>query len=150
MAKDLIGENLRELLQPLHPETQPKWGRMTPQHMVEHLSSSIRMSNGKKKFLIQTPPEKLAGLKAFLLSNRSFPKNFHLAGSSPELPALRQPHLAAAILELEQELTLFRAHFNQQPNRIETHPIFGELTQPEWEHFHRWHFTHHFTQFGLL
>ena len=34
-------------LRNLPADRQAKWGIMTPHHMIEHLSGSMRMSNGK-------------------------------------------------------------------------------------------------------
>jgi oxepin-CoA hydrolase/3-oxo-5,6-dehydrosuberyl-CoA semialdehyde dehydrogenase len=53
----------------LKPETKPQWGKMTAQHMVEHLITAVQISNGKVHFNCFNPPEKLPALRRFFESN---------------------------------------------------------------------------------
>ena len=63
-------------LENLKADTRPQWGKMTAQHMVEHLIMTMRMSNGKEKFKCFSPSERLPALKRFLMSERLMPRNY--------------------------------------------------------------------------
>jgi oxepin-CoA hydrolase/3-oxo-5,6-dehydrosuberyl-CoA semialdehyde dehydrogenase len=138
-------------LQQLEENAQPKWGRMTPQHMIEHLSDQVRYSNGNALATVTQDAEKLARNKAFMLTNRPFPKNI---GANPEnpapLPALRNPSLADAISELLGEVEAYKTHHQVGRGSAYAHSVFGNLNKAEWDHFHDKHFKHHLAQFGLL
>ena len=77
----------------LKPETKPQWGKMTAQHMVEHLITAVQISNGKEHFECFNPPEKLPALKRFLMSNRPLPRNFVNPVIGPDNLPLRYPDI---------------------------------------------------------
>jgi hypothetical protein len=137
--------------QQLEANTLPKWGRMTAQHMIQHLSDSVRNSNGKVLATVTQDAEKLARNKAFMLTDRPFPKNI---GANPEnpspLPALRHDSLADAIAELLGEVEDYKTHHLVDRGNTYAHSVFGNLDKAEWDHFHDKHFKHHLAQFGLL
>lgn len=56
-------------LNSLNPTTQPKWGIMTPQHMVEHLIVITKISNGGLNIPCRIPKDQIAGYRAFLLES---------------------------------------------------------------------------------
>lgn len=49
---------LFEILNKLQADDKPEFGAMTPQHMVEHLTFSVRFSNGKEPQQHYYPTEK--------------------------------------------------------------------------------------------
>ena len=49
----------------LKPDQKPVWGKMSAQHMVEHLILAVKMGNGKLKFECINPPDKIPTLKNF-------------------------------------------------------------------------------------
>jgi len=55
-------QELNTLLNKLTEYTQPKWGQMKSQNMVEHLAKTLQFSNGKKEIAQRTTEEE--GLKA--------------------------------------------------------------------------------------
>lgn len=137
-------------LQQLEENAQPKWGRMTAQHMIEHLSSSVKDSNGKSTARFPEDKERSERNKAFMLTSRPFPKNI---GANPEnpspLPALRNTSLADAVAELLMEVEDYKIHHQVQRDAY-VHHVFGHLNKAEWDHFHDKHFKHHLAQFGLI
>ncbi len=137
-------------LEKLTPETPPRWGKMTAQHMVEHLAIMTTLSNGKRTVSIQTPPEKLASRMAFLYSDAAFPRDFIPGGGSGELLPLRFGNIPAALEALRKQLRDMDAWFQANPDSEQNHPIFGALKAEDWYTFHLKHLTHHLTQFGLL
>ncbi|MBU2491755.1 MAG: DUF1569 domain-containing protein [Bacteroidetes bacterium] len=147
MDKPLIKK--LELLNNLKIDSKPLWGKMTAQHMVEHLVGAFEMSFDKLKLNCFNPPEKLPVLKKFLMSNRPLPKDFINPVIGPDLQPLRFPNLQNAVWELTNCVNKYYEHFNDNPDALTTNPTFGELNKKEWDVFHEKHITHHFTQFGL-
>jgi hypothetical protein len=148
MSQHIHLKPITETLKNLKPDTQPQWGRMTAQHMVEHLTNSVNASNGRRLLTSDLPEEKSVKAKAFLMSERPMP---HGVGANPdaELPVLRNQNLEKAIEELQEAVQEFEEHHLDTMKEY-AHPAFGELNKREWDVFHDKHFKHHFGQFGLL
>ena len=134
----------------LRANTKPLWGKMTPQHMVEHLILAMRMSTGKLKLECFNPPEKLPALKRFLMSSRPLPKLFVNPAIGENLLPLEFSSLEEAKNILNQEIIDYLNHFELNPEAKTVNVTFGELNKEEWDVFHKKHFIHHFSQFGLL
>jgi hypothetical protein len=142
-----------DLLAPLYQlptDAQPKWGVMGPQHMVEHLSLIMRVSNGKINAPLSSPEEKLPRLLNFLRSEAPLPREFKAPGISATPAPLRFAGMEEAIARLEREVADFRTFFKENPEATPIHPVFGPLSFADWVLFHNKHFTHHYAQFGLL
>ncbi len=148
MSQHIHLKPVSEILKNLKADAQPQWGRMSAQHMVEHLTNSVNFSNGKKLLTHNLPEDKAAKAKAFLLSERPMPRG---VGANPEaeLPALRHETLEKAIEELQEAVQEFETHHLNREIQY-AHPAFGKLNKAEWDVFHSKHFTHHLSQFGLL
>ena len=134
----------------LTEQTQPLWGNMTAQHMVEHVIWAFQCSTGKLNVACHTPENLLERAKRFLYDNRQTPHCFKnpLLGEIP--PALQLSSLKEAKHVLEEELALFLKHFQEHPDRKHVHPIFGSLGTEEWQRSHFKHCFHHLLQFGLI
>ncbi len=137
----------------LQPDTQPVWGLMTAQHMVEHLLLVVNLSIAKFKTPIEvvTPAEKLPKYKAALMGDFPLPREF----KAPMLPTdsllpLRFAELETAKEALCKGIDNFFAYYEANPSATNPHPVFGECNFQEWQRFHAKHFTHHFEQFGLI
>ena len=138
------------LLNKLDPQQKPLWGKMTPQHMVEHLILAVQMSNGKLKLECFNPPEKIPTLKRFLMSNRPMPKGFVNPVIGPDNLPLNYSSLDESKKKLEEEIEDYYRLFEENPDVRPVNVTFGELNKEEWDVFHKKHFTHHLSQFGLL
>jgi hypothetical protein len=143
---------LFEILSKLQVGDIPEFGRMSPQHMVEHLAFVVRFSNGKEPQQHHYPAEKEQKIKAFVIDTD---KDMPIGFKSPvlpmeELPMLRHPGLTDAIDNLKIELNDFVNHFLRHSTDKPVNPTMGELNYEEWVRFHNRHFTHHFKQFRLL
>ncbi len=140
-----------ETLKKLRSDALPVFGKMSPQHMIEHLSFALSFSNGKlpqtlmvderiaktiKHYTINTDKEMSVGFKAPMLGD--------------DLVPLSYPSLEIAIEYLKEELNDFDLYFKNNPESKPISPVIGELNYTEWIVFHNKHFTHHFKQFGLL
>jgi len=146
MDKGSIGSRLKKLTE----ASQREFGIMTPQHMVEHLILTIKLSYGRIKIPEFEPNEKqLLQKQALIHSDISFPRGIRAPGLGEELLALRFPDLETSKLQLLKSLEEYDSFFESNPEAKPIHPRFGKLTHQEWELFHKKHFEHHFVQFGI-
>jgi len=145
----IVYDFLKKLTQ-LEMYTKPLWGKMSAQHMVEHLIFAVQMGNGKLFLECFNPPEKLPALKRFLLSNKPLPKQFVNPAIGPDLIELKFSDLEEAKSNLKKEVDDYYSYFEKNPEAKLVHVTFGELNFAEWEVFHKKHFTHHLSQFGLI
>ena len=134
----------------LNKDVKALWGKMCPQHMVEHLILAVKMSNGKLKLECINPPEKIPSLKRFLMSSRPMPKLFVNPVVGKDLRPLKYSSLEAAVEKLKNEIDVYVLFFENNPGAKPVNVTFGELNKEEWDVFHKKHFTHHLSQFGLL
>lgn len=145
-----LTDNYIALLNKLDPKQKPLWGKMTPQHMVEHLILAVQMSNGKLKLECLNSPEKIPTLQRFLMSSRPMPKGFVNPAIGPDNLPLNYSSLDEAKNKLEEEVDDYVLFFENNPDANLVNVTFGELNKEEWDVFHKKHFTHHLSQFGLL
>ena len=134
----------------LKSNQKPVWGKMSAQHMVEHLIFAVKMGNGKLKFECINPLFKLPTLKKFLMSNRLMPKGFVNPVIGPDNLPLDYSSLEEAKNKLKAEIGDYYHFFEENPGAKPVNATFGKLNKDEWDHFHKKHFTHHLEQFGLL
>ena len=138
------------LLQQIPSDSQPAWGKMSLQQMIEHFSDTVRTASGKlipKKVL--TKEEELPKMQAFLKSDKPFRENTPNP-LMPEVPApVRHASLTAAITELQGELTYFFDVFGANSKLMTTNPFFGDLDYNLNVQFLYKHAVHHLRQFGV-
>ena len=139
-----------DLLKDFDNNTKPLWGKMTPQHMIEHLISTLQIAIGELKVECFNPPEKLPVLKKFLMSSRPLPKDFINPVIGPDLLPLKYSNLSEAISVLQNYIEKYYEYFEINPDSITTNPTFGGLNKSEWDVFNEKHFAHHLSQFGLI
>jgi len=137
-------------LRKLQSDAKPNWGNLSPQYMVEHLSSTMRYSNGKVRHKLHIPREHLGKYKKVLFADEDFPKFFKSPFFEKDLPKLNNENISDSMDELKVEMENFQKHFGESPGIKEMHGIFGELNFEEWLIYHNKHFQHHFKQFSLL
>lgn len=146
MKKELIANRIAQL----HQDTLPKFGIMTAQHMVEHLSITVKISHEKIKIPGYEPNEKqLKQKQALIYSNIEFPKGIKAPGLEDKLLELRFSNIEAAKQDLLKSIDEYNTYFQTNPSNLTLHPRLGKLTYEEWEKFHQKHFEHHLSQFYL-
>jgi len=150
LRKKFYDQLFAECIASLAENTPPLWGKMTPQHMIEHLVWAFECSTGILEVPCRTPANLLERAKRFLYDNRPTPHEFKnpLLGENP--PPFRFPRFADAKDALHKEVARFIDHFQEQPNAIHIHPIFGPLGAEEWRRSQFKHCYHHLLQFGLI
>lgn len=146
--RSVLSEKDREALgrriASLTPASSARWGRMTVDRMLAHLSQSARMALGEL-------PVKARGKRAFqvfplkhlILHVLPFPKG---APTAPELLAAPP----ASVEDGKQALLELLARLGSGPREGSgpTHPLFGPLSWPEWGALVYKHSDHHLRQFG--
>ena len=100
-----------DLLNGLQKDTKQLWGKMSAQHMIEHLILAVRMSNGKLNISCFNPPEKIPTLKRFLMSGRPLPKEFINPLIGEGLLPLEYENLEGAKLVLKKEVEDYYKYF---------------------------------------
>ena len=125
---------------------------MSPQHMVEHLDDTFRLSLGENQdFEFSTPENILEKVHDSLYNYRSLPKN----ADAPQLlekdiEKLEHKSLSEAKQKLLKSYDEFVAYFQENPETTTKNVVFGHLNKFEWDLFQTKHVNHHFEQFGLL
>jgi len=140
---------MEKLLIRLNADQKPLWGKMTPQHMVEHLYKTVRASINEIELNVYTEERKIPVLKKLFLGERPLPKEFMNPAIGPELLQLEFEDLNNAINELKNVMQRYEQFFINNPSIKTAHPIFGYLSKEEWDTFHQKHFKHHLSQFGI-
>lgn len=135
-------------LDKLNQDARPLWGSMSAQEMVEHLTDTLRIANGKSRFPLETPEKHLAKSLEFLMSDTPIQKDLQ-ASFAPNERILRNENISDAIDEFTEEWISFEEHYDGNEKR-ELHPYFGELNFEEWQQLNKKHLSHHFLQFGLI
>jgi hypothetical protein len=138
------------LLKQIPSDTQPRWGKMTLQQMIEHFSDSVRIASGKTVYTDSVfPPEHLQKVREFMLSEKPFKENT----VNPLLPEAPAPVInistEEAINELQQEVNYFFSVFEKNNLQVTRSPFFGDLNFEENIHLLYKHASHHLRQFGV-
>jgi hypothetical protein len=148
--EDFLKNRYIPLLRQIPTETQPRWGKMTLQQMIEHFADYTRIASGKTVYTeILTPPEHLDKMRAFLESEKPFRENTSNA-LMPEVPApVRNPSVDSAINELQKEIEFFFRVFEKNNLQVTRNPFFGDLNYEQNVQLLHKHALHHLKQFGV-
>ena len=127
----------------LTQDTQRKWGKMTVDQMLWHVSQSLAQSLGQ----IPSMPNRVPvpnWLSKFVAFNLPWPKG------TPTPPDLVAVDHFAFDEERQRCLTLIEAFTARDLNVTRTPSAsFGRLTGREWSRFQAKHLDHHLRQFGV-
>jgi hypothetical protein len=142
--------DLTKRLEKLNEHSTANFGKMTPQHMVEHLIFSLRFSNGKMPQKLMLDESTSKNIKEFVINtDKELPIGFKAPMLTDELLNIYFPNLDSAKKQLEKEISEFYEYAEQNPSQKPINPTMGELDFEEWNKFHNKHITHHFNQFGI-
>jgi oxepin-CoA hydrolase/3-oxo-5,6-dehydrosuberyl-CoA semialdehyde dehydrogenase len=145
-------DKISECLSKLKEDTKPKWGIMTPQHMVEHLEYTYKIASGEiQDFEISTPENILEKVHNSLYNYDKFPMNSNFPTlEKDKLDTLKHPNLSEAIEKFKEQREKYLKFFKENPDAKLKNLVFGELNKYESYLLERKHLCHHFEQFGLL
>ncbi len=149
---EMTEEKIEECLSKLSETNQPKWGIMTPQHMIEHLEYTYKIAAGDiQDFEIATPEKILDKVHASLYNYQKFPQNSQFPQLEKDtLDDLKHSDLQTAIEKFKEQRQRYIAFFKENPEAKLKNLVFGELNRYESYLLERKHLNHHFEQFGLL
>jgi hypothetical protein len=146
---DFLHFEFPRLLSTIDPATPPAWGKMNLQQMIEHMSDSLRIANGRDPKDCVTPTEHLPKMQSFMMSDKPFRENTpNIQLPDTPLPP-RFDNVEDAIGELQQEINEFFDVFDQDKGKIITNPFFGDLNFEQWVQLLYKHAIHHLRQFGV-
>jgi len=144
-------EHLKGVLNKLRPEAKPLWGKMSPQHVVEHLATVLKISSGKQEVKLYNTQELADKIKKSIIhSDAELQQGIKNPILGDEPPELRNTDFEKALDELFDEITYFETYYTSNPEATHTQPRMGKLNREEWEILHNKHFLHHFKQYDLL
>jgi hydroxymethylglutaryl-CoA reductase len=147
---DFLRKELPVLLEGLHATAEPKWGMMSAQHMIEHLSGVILISNGRFEAPAMYDEEKLSKNYNYIILGQNRLKRNTKAPILPEEPLpLRFGSLAEAKEKLLKTIDSFFKFYAENQESKQMHPAFGLLNFEDWVYFHCIHIQYHLDQFGL-
>ncbi len=144
--KEVVLSRLRQV----QPNTQRRWGKMTPHQMVCHLSDSFksvigeRQVHGDKSNLLTKTVVRWLALYAPLKWPHGVPtmaENDQERGGTP--PAEFQRDVA------ELEAIIHRITNAQRDFKWSRHPLFAEMSERDWMRWGYLHCDHHLRQFGV-
>lgn len=145
-----LSEEFPALLNQLSADAKPVWGLMTPQHMVEHLIVTYKMSIGRIRIPVVSAVEDHTRLKAYLMKDSPMRRSVPSPTGRNELQPLRSDSLKEAIEKVVRETEHFLKFSEEQPDFMANHPYGGPMRADEWLFFHRKHIKHHLIQFNLI
>lgn len=146
----LTASQIQDSLKMLKEETKPLFGKMTAQHMVEHLIITIKLSIGKIKYPEFTPSDRALKSKEILLfTELEMPMGMTPPNDTGNLYPLKYSTLDESKEALIDAWKEYLAYFENNKEAKHVHPRFGYLNHDEWNRFHFKHVMHHFKQFGI-
>lgn len=149
--ENFLRTQLIRYLQQLDPHTPPRWGRMSVQQMIEHLTfDALPLASGRVLMdQLVTTSAQLPRMRQFLMSDKPFKENLR----NPLLPEDPQPlrynTAQAAISALQAELIYFFRVFEETPLQTTRNPFFGDLNFEENVQLLYKHALHHLRQYGV-
>ena len=149
---EMTDEKIQECLNNLKEYAKPKWGIMTPQHMIEHLEYTYKVASGEIKDLEITTPEKiLEKVHNSLYNYEKFPKNSNFPMLEKDtLDTLKHDDFVTSVTKFKEARENYKTYFKENPDAKLNNLVFGELNRYEWYLMERKHLNHHFEQFGLI
>jgi oxepin-CoA hydrolase/3-oxo-5,6-dehydrosuberyl-CoA semialdehyde dehydrogenase len=150
LRKTFFDLHIADCMADLTEHAHPLWGKMTPQHMIEHLVWTFECSTGRLELPCRTPENLIERVKRILYDTRPLPHDYKNPLLGEDLPPCRFSTLTDAKAALLEEIFRFIDHFHKQPDAVHVHPIFGPLGAEEWYRAHFKHCYHHLQQFGLI
>ena len=150
LKEKFIRKDFIAMLHTLSASQKGLWGVMNAQEMVEHMSYSFRMANGKEKYELITPAENVERMQAFVMSDREFKPNTKNVLLPEIAVAAQKANMEDSIQEFKNEVEDFFAYFKNHPQAVLMNPFFGELNFEGWMALLYKHCLHHAKQFELL
>jgi oxepin-CoA hydrolase/3-oxo-5,6-dehydrosuberyl-CoA semialdehyde dehydrogenase len=149
---ELTDEKIAASINKLTEDAKPRWGILTPQHLLEHLEQGYRIMSGEiQDFEIATPEKILDKVHHSLYNYDKFPMGTSFPTMKKgALEDLIHPDFAAAKVKFWEAREAYLSFFKENPEAVLKNMVFGELNRYESYLLERKHLNHHFEQFGIL
>ena len=149
--QEINRDNVEGYLAKLTEQSTAKWGIMTPQHMVEHITHGLESAVNKIKLDVHTPEEHLEKYTDSLYNYYSFPKNSKTPVLEDGVLAdLSCTDLSEAKNNFLEAFDAFELYYKENPEAAANNAVFGALDKDLWDLMNRKLFNHHFEQFSLI
>ena len=149
---EMTDEKIAECLNKLTENTKPKWGILTPQHLLEHLEHGYKIMSGEiQDFEIATPEKILDKVHNSLYTYDKFPMGTRFPTmKKDEVENLVHPDFETAKTKMVEARQAYKLYFKENPDSKLKNMVFGMLNKYENYLLERKHLNHHFEQFDLI
>ena len=141
---------LVNVLRNLKTDSKSEWGTMTPKQMLIHLIQSSKMIHLRNTKLI-VKEKNIDKAIAFLYSDKPISRGIEIP---KDIGYNFEDGISENMEELKTELinstSIMLTFLTKNSGFKAIHPFFGELNSEQWLLFHRKHYTHHLSQFGVF
>lgn len=142
-----VRATLEARVRALGPDSQRKWGKMSPHQAICHLSDAFRFALGEKAAAARTnvfsPMMRVVALYLPLQwphGVKTMPEVEQGIGGTPPADFERDKAELLALIE--------RFCANRDQERWPDHPMFGRMSTQDWSSWGYRHLDHHLRQFG--
>ena len=135
-------------LQRLTPDTQRRWGTMTPHEMLCHLTDSFHGVMGERAISMAPASPAKRRIMRFIALRTPLPWPKGLP-TRPEVDPKRDGTRPAAFDADRQGVIALLRRFASTDVRYAQHPIFGAMDRRDWLVWAYRHMDHHLRQFGV-
>lgn len=154
MKRNIFDEQARnEILariQKLTDESRGRWGKLTVQQMVRHLTEGVRMAFDEIKIPDQSSFFSRTVTKWLFLSNIKPPgRELGIIKTFPEIDIV---DLKVQVADLDKEVKAYNSvlqRFVNTENLSVKHPLFGKMNRDDWGLLTYAHADYHLTQFKV-
>ena len=149
---EMTEAQITECLNKLTENSKPKWGTMSPQHMIEHLEYGYRIASGEiQDFDITTPEKIIEKVHNTLYDFSKMPQNFEFPlAEKSKINETKHDDLNTAKAKMLEARAAYLDYYKQNPESLLKNAVFGEMNRYEWQLLERKHLNHHFEQFDIL
>ena len=148
LSDPAVREDILHRIDDLQTGAPSRWGRMSAQQMVCHLSDAFRLAMGEKSASEATGMLQRSLLKwAALYAPLPWPKGFK---TRPEIEQ-GSGGTPPSGFDLDRRTLISLIERFSNPSRDfewDAHPIFGRMSEREWMRWGYLHSDHHLRQFG--
>jgi len=136
-------------LERVRPDSARKWGRMTSHQMVCHLSDSFRSVTGERESSeVSTAISRTVVKYIALRVPIPWPKGIKtLPESDQEIGGTKPVEFERDVRDLEELVERFTC--DGRDCQGWRHPIFGRMSDDDWQRWGYLHMDHHLRQFGV-
>lgn len=145
-----LQEVYTEKLRMLNPFEKPRWGKMNPAQMVDHMIYSFQLANGKIKVdQLITKEDHIPKMQEWLIGPKSMKENFVNPLIPLDPPEPFNEDFEESISALQNEIEDMLDFFAKRPGIKLLNPFFGELDYNLYVNLLYKHALHHLRQFGI-